>query len=141
MSTKLRKIHDKFWKPTQAWELNCDARFSRSSGLVRAPHVRGRMFPAPRRPGYKVPSVLSVPQWASGSKRAVGRASAARPFVPCELTSIHTLLRRETTNLSRGLQVRANEHTTLCPCGRRVPTRRPRARLCADPPSRRLAAQ
>ena len=26
-----------------------------------APHVRGRMFPAPRRPGYKVPSVLSVP--------------------------------------------------------------------------------
>ena len=73
-----------------------------------------------------VRSVLSVPQWASGSKRAVGRASAARPFVPCELTSIHTLLRRETTNLSRGLQVRANEHTTLCPCGRRVPTRRPR---------------
>lgn len=54
---------------------------------------------------------LAVPQCGVGSQRHVGRLGVSRPWVTCELTSIHSLLRKVTAQVSRGLQALFSQHT------------------------------
>ena len=61
-------------------------------------------------------AALVVPQWSCGAQRIVKRAGPAssageRRWAPCELTSIHNLLRRVTAQLSRGLHALFSQHT------------------------------
>ena len=48
---------------------------------------------------------------ACAAKRHVHPAAQQRPWVSCELTSIHALLRRVTAHLSRGLHALFSQHT------------------------------
>lgn len=48
---------------------------------------------------------------ACAAKRHVSPAAQQRPWVSCELTSIHALLRRVTAHLSRGLHALFSQHT------------------------------
>ena len=57
------------------------------------------------------PCLLLAPAHSISSQRSVPRDPAPRPWVACELTSIHALLRRVTTHVSRGLQALFSQHT------------------------------
>ncbi len=58
-----------------------------------------------------VPTMLALQPHACAAKRQVRPAAQQRPWVSCELTSIHALLRRVTAHLSRGLQAVFSQHT------------------------------
>ena len=57
------------------------------------------------------PAELELEAWACASKRTVRPAAVQRPWVSCELTSIHGLLRKVTAHLNRTLHALWAQHT------------------------------
>lgn len=53
---------------------------------------------------------IATALWTCGSQRSVSRLAAPRPWLVCELTSIQSLLRRVTANVSRGLHSLFAQH-------------------------------
>ena len=67
--------------------------------------------PEPSSACGKTRETLILQPNACAAKRHVHPAAQQRPWVSCELTSIHALLRRVTAHLSRGLHALFSQHT------------------------------